>query len=434
MNFRVNSIDAIGALSKFRFMFKCGNPTSRDVVAFHAFISVRLRWFLTLIAMGFFLFAASAPAADADAQYIQIYGLIEQADELSTSGNAEQAKAKYVEAEKALKALRQNYPNWNAKLVGTRMNYLAGKIAAFSRPVPVEPSPEVGAKKAAAPVVKPIAPGQPQVKLLEAGAEPHQVFRLQAKPMSLQKSKLTAKFSMGMTAPEIPGEMMKMPAVSMKSVLTPKSVSAAGEVNYEIVIEEVEVVAEPGVAAQLVDGMKQSLAGMKGLVLVGTMTDRYLTKKIEVKIPAGTDAQTREGMEQMKDSFANSEFILPEEAIGVGAKWEVKEKTKEQGMTIDQTTRHELVSLEGGALVVKSSTTQSAANQKIPNPIMPTSKVDMTKMTGSASGTSTVDLTKILPIKTASDARSEVNMTMNNAGKKQAMTVKTETHGTMESD
>jgi hypothetical protein len=434
MNFRVNSIDAIGALSKFWFMFKCGNPTSRDVVAVHAFIPVRLRWLLTLIVTGFFLFAAAAPAADADAQYIQIYGLIEQADELSTSGKAEQAKAKYVEAEKALKALRQNYPNWNVKLVGARMNYLAGKIATLSQPVPVEPSPEVSAQKSAAPVVKPVVPGQPQVKLLEAGAEPHQVFRLQAKPMSMQKSKLTAKFSMGMSAPEMPGEMMKMPAISMKSVLTPKSVSAAGEVNYEIVIEDVEVVAEPGVAAQLVDGMKQSLAGMKGLVLVGTMTDRYLTKKIEVKIPAGTDAQTREGMEQMKDSFANSEFILPEEAIGVGAKWEVKEKTKEQGMTIDQTTRHELVSIEGGVLVIKSSTTQSAANQKIPNPIMPTLKADLTKMTGSATGTSTVDLTKILPIKTASDVRSEVNMTMNNAGKKQAMTVKTETHGTMESD
>jgi hypothetical protein len=309
------------------------------------------------------------------------------------------------------------------------MNYLTGRIATLSKPIPVEP--EVSESEPAAPVVQAVRPGHPQVKLLEAGAEPHQVFRLQVKPMETQKTKISARISMTMSAAEMPGQTMKMPAITMKSVLTPKSVSAAGEINYEILIEDVEVATEPGVAAQIADSMRESLAGMKGLVLVGTMTDRYLTKKMEARIPPGTDAQTREGMEQMKESFANTEFILPEEAIGVGAKWEVKEKVKEQGMMIDQTTRHELVSHGGGALAIKSSTTQSAANQKIPNPVMPTLKADLTKMAGTATGTSTMDLTKILPTKASSDERVEVNLTMSAGGKKQAMTVKTETLATL---
>ena len=127
-------------------------------------------------------------------------------------------------------------------------------------------------------------------------------------------------------------------------------------------------------------------------------------------------------------------IIVPEEAVGVGAKWEVKEKIKTQGMTTDQTTQHEVVGIEGDSLVMKSSTTQTAANQKISSPMMPTLKVDMTKMTGTATGTSTVNLAKVFPGKAISDQRIEVNMAVNAGGKKQVMNTKTETHSTLEAE
>jgi hypothetical protein len=153
-----------------------------------------------------------------------------------------------------------------------------------------------------------------------------------------------------------------------------------------------------------------------------------------VQIPPGTDDQTRAGMEQMKDAFANQDFILPEEAIGTGAKWEVRNKKQKQGMTMDETIRHELVSMDGTVMVVKSATTQSAANQKVPNPFMPTAKIDLTKMTGTATESATIDLANILPSKATAEERTETILTTTTAGKRQAMTLKTETHSTLESD
>ena len=71
-------------------------------------------------------------------------------------------------------------------------------------------------------------------------------------------------------------------------------------------------------------------------------------------MPPGADAQTRQLMDQMKDSFSSVAAPLPEEAVGPGARWEVKMPIKSQGMTIDQTATYELVSLEGERLTTKA--------------------------------------------------------------------------------
>ncbi len=385
-------------------------------------------WSLFLV-IGVLLLATTANASDD--RYYRIYGIIEQGDALAKAGQRDKAVAKYVEAEKGLREIKQYYPNYNPKLIAARLSYLTEQIAVLSKP-PVVEIPTDSTSGAATPTA--VVPGRPQIKLIEAGATPQEVYRLKAETGDKQIANITAKISTGMSAPGMEGEMMNMPAIKMKATLTIKDVTTGGDVNYEVRVDEVDVVAEASVPAPLVEGMKASLAGMKGLVIASTVTDRLLNKKVEAKIPPGTDAQTRASMEQMKESFANPEFILPEEAIGVGAKWEVKEKAKTQGMTIDQTTTHELVSIEGDTLIVKSSTTQSAANQKIPNPLMPSLKVDMTKMTGSATGTSTVSLKKILPVKATSNERAELNLSVNAGGQKQVMTMTTETRSTLETE
>lgn len=374
-----------------------------------------------------------ALAAENDDRYFKIYGLIEKGDALDKAGQIEKAKAKFVEAEAALRELKQHYPTYNTKLVASRLNYLAEKIDVLSKPAAAVEE-EIETVKPSAVATKPRLPGEPQVKVIATGAEPRQVLRLQAQAGSKQKLKMTVRMKMGVVAPEIPSEMMSMPAINLAATVTTKEVSPEGEAQIEIVIDEAGVSKDPAAPAEAVQEMEKQMTGLKGLTMTGAVTDRYFTRTLEAKIPAGTSADQREGMEEMKDAFANAEFLLPEVALGVGAKWEIKKKTKQQGMTIDETIRHELISLDGGKMVVKSTTTQSAANQKISNPIMPELKVDMTKMTGTAIETATIDLTQMLPIKAEVEEKTEINMSLNNGGKKQAMVMKTETQSSMEAE
>ncbi len=99
---------------------------------------------------------------------------------------------------------------------------------------------------------------------------------------------------------------------------------------------------------------------------------------------------------------------------------------KSQGMTIDQTATYELVSIEGERVTASSTIAQSAANQKIQNPVMPALKLDLTKMTGNGNGKITLDLSQLLPQEATVELHSESSMAMNAGDQKQTMTLKTE--------
>jgi hypothetical protein len=170
--------------------------------------------------------------------------------------------------------------------------------------------------------------------------------------------------------------------------------------------------------------MKTAFAGVKGLSGMGTVSSRGFSKGVEFKAPAGANPQSRQFVDQMKESFTQLAAPLPEEAVGPGARWEAKTALKSQGMTIDQTTTYELVTLEGERFTTKSTIVQHAANQKIQNPAMPGLKLDLIKMVGNGSSQSTFDLAHLLPSAGTGKVHSETSMNMNMGGQKQPMNMK----------
>ena len=361
---------------------------------------------------------SSAQAEEPDAKYMRSYYAIEQADSLAKRGQTEAAKAKYQAAQAALKDLKNISPTWNTKAVAYRLSYVNERIESLSQP-PAPAATEVAGDAKATAQSGALAPGT-EVKLLSAGAEPRQALRLQVKSGETQKAVMTLQMAMSMGGA---GELMKIPAIKMDLDAEIKGVNA-GDINCETRLGDVGIESEAGSAPQLVDAMKASFGNLKGMVIVSTISDRGSSKKAEVKLPPGADASARQSMEQMKESFLNSQVVLPEEPVGPDAKWEVKQKIKSQGMTIDQTTTHHLVSMEGNVLNIESSIEQSAANQKVANPAMPQLKVDLTKMTGKSKGQLTVDLTKVLPTAATINGGAEMVMSAGAGAQAQSMTMK----------
>jgi len=180
---------------------------------------------------------------------------------------------------------------------------------------------------------------------------------------------------------------------------------------------------EPGAAPMVAEAMKSSVSKLNGLTGTGIVSNRGITKSVEMKMPADADPQIRQVMDQMKESFSNVGALLPEEAVGPGAKWEAKMALKSQGMAIAQTLRYQLASIEGERLAAKIEISQSSANQKMQNPAMPGIKVDLTRMEGTGTGDLTLDLAQILPLQMTMDLHSEMSMGMSIAGQKQAMSM-----------
>ena len=76
----------------------------------------------------------------ADAQYLDLCGLIQQADGLAKSGDLHQALAGYTSAQAQLQQFQHAYPEWNPKIITFRLKYLAGKINDLTeqlKPIPL---------------------------------------------------------------------------------------------------------------------------------------------------------------------------------------------------------------------------------------------------------------------------------------------------------
>jgi Family of unknown function (DUF6263) len=364
-----------------------------------------------------------ARADDPEGQYLQLFDLIQQGDVLKKNGQIDNALAKYREAQVGLSKLQRTYPDRHAKMVAYRLNYVSAQIATLA---PQASNP--GATNEPSSGTRSTSAGSTQVKLLEPGAEPRKVLRFHPKAGDKQSMLLTMKIGMAVKAGEMPEQPIKLPTMKLVMDLTVKDVGTNGDITYDIVTSDASITDEPDVVAQIAEAMKNSIAGVKGVGGKGTFSNRGISKGTDIKTPEGADPQVSQYVEQMKENIARVVPPLPEEPVGAGAKWEVKMPIKSQGINLNQSTTLQLVSLDGDRGAAKSSATLTAPNQKIPNPMMPGTKVDLTKMTGNSTGEITFDLAQILPSEASVEFHQDMatTMTTSNSSQKQTMTMKME--------
>jgi hypothetical protein len=368
------------------------------------------------------------PAAAQDNAYLDIYGVIDQADTLAASGKTSQAHAKYLEAQWDLAAFQRANPAWNSAAVHYRMKYLAEKVAATAAPA-VAAGNDVGATAK----IDPAFTGTSPVTLLDAGSEPRTVLRLHPTVGDKQTMNLTMKMAMDLGAAANGTPAMDLPAMLTTVEFVVKNVSPTGDITYEMLFTGAGAAEDPNVTPAVAAAMKSSLAGIRGVSGTSTISSQGIVREAGIKLPAGADPALSRTVDQMKDSFSSSANVLPDAAVGAGARWEYKTRLKSGGITMDQTVHYELVAIEGDKLTLRSTITQSAASQKVLNPMMPGLKADLNQLTGAGTGSTTLDLGKVMPLVETLEENTEIIMGVNVGQKKQSMDTKMNVKLTLES-
>ena len=99
-----------------------------------------MKHFVRIIALALCLGPTLLRAQSADEQYIQIYGVIQEADALNASGEWRPALMRYNQAQESLKKFQGLFSNWNPNVVQYRLGYVATRIAALAPKVPALPN------------------------------------------------------------------------------------------------------------------------------------------------------------------------------------------------------------------------------------------------------------------------------------------------------
>ncbi|HXT13069.1 MAG TPA: hypothetical protein VN873_16025 [Candidatus Angelobacter sp.] len=395
----------------------------------------RFKWFFgpaLAVALAFGAVAQTPPPQDnPDQQYIKIMALIDHADALRDKGQTNAAKAKYLQAEKALLYFKATNPLFDPKIVNYRLKQVTDEantrepIAEAPTPAPVQ-KPKTNAANAEVQ-----SPGNAEVKLLDPGAEPRNKLRLHVTAGDKQTMIMTIKMTMQVPMPAPQGrrqgeanppptsQTLKLPAMTIPMDITVQSVAPNGDITYQGVIGEPGTTEEQGTIPQVAQGMKTVLAGIKGTTVSGTMTSQGVSKKVNITTGTSASAQTSQAVDQMKEGFSNMGARLPDEAVGPGAKWEIQRTVKSQGMSVDQTEDYELVSVEGDHVKIKTTITQKAGNQKIQNPAMGNVQMNLNEMNATGSGTVEADLSKLVAATATFDMHMDMNADVTVRNKKQ---------------
>ncbi|MGI9012872.1 MAG: DUF6263 family protein, partial [Phycisphaerales bacterium] len=218
------------------------------------------------------------------------------------------------------------------------------------------------------------------VRLLEAGAMPHQEIRFDLEVGTKQRMEMVNVTAMSMM---MNGQTMPMPPMNMKMVMEAEVLEVMDNGDFKVHFKTVEASMEG------MPGMDAGMDAFKDMEVTTIMDSRGVAKDTDVNV---NDPAMQAQIANFEQTMGQMSAPFPVEPVGVGGKWEVTQKIEVNGMKIKQTAVYELVSLNGHVAEMKVTITQSADAQNFSPPGVPAgTTIQLKKMVSEGGGTMTMN-------------------------------------------
>lgn len=156
-----------------------------------------------------------------------------------------------------------------------------------------------------------------KIVLVDAGAEPRRVLRY-AYGKRVETARVDMKIGRSQSELSQAGPLAMLPTIRSLVTYTPVSVDADGTLTQRRKITHVEVLKDVTVPPNALDELSKGAAKLEGVETTSALTARGMAK---------STTPEDDGSWALRDMSAP----LPEEAVGVGAKWELRSATRDAG-------------------------------------------------------------------------------------------------------
>ena len=268
--------------------------------------------------------------------------------------------------------------------------------------------------------------GQPPiVTVLSPGAAPRKALRY--KFASGRRDHMNMDMLIGMnismTGADLPP--MQMPTMRMGADLATTSVTPDGDASYTLKFTDMKFLPTPGVDPQMISAMQNMPVDITQLQGTAVVTSRGVTREMKLDLDKITDPQLSQMMGSVSSSMQTLSMALPESAVGVGARWELRQSVESGGMHSFQKYEFELVSMDDNGCKLAAKVEQMAPPQALHNPAMPPgTEASIEKLTGAGSGTMAIRWDSIVPT-SEMNIQSSMVLNMSMSGSSQQMTMAT---------
>lgn len=242
----------------------------------------------------------------------------------------------------------------------------------------------------------PAADGAPIVKLVSTGAEPRVALRYNVPAGAKGRVDMTTSMAMSMDMAGMAMPEMAMPVMKTSILTSVTSVAANGDMVVRS--ESTPMVMDmKGVDPMLAGAFQGAETGTGGLVATSVMDSRGRLRGTKIDSSAIVNPQMKQMADQVADSMKSIAAALPEEPVGVGAKWETRTRTVQAGVESFQTMTMEVVSIAGPKVTFKATMASTTPAQTLNLPGMPDgASARVRDFKGTGSGTTVIDLSNIV--------------------------------------
>jgi hypothetical protein len=169
-----------------------------------------------------------------------------------------------------------------------------------------------------------------------------------------------------------------------------------------------------------IETVSGDLKNIKGTVIV---TNRGVAKDMQLDMTKLSNPQFGQMLDSLKTSLNSLALPLPEEAVGLGARWQVRQALSSGGATLFQTVDCELSAMTATSATIKTNVAQTAPPQPMQSALLPPgTDVSIESMTGTGTGTMTIAFDALVPTGDVT-SKSTMVMAINAGGTVQRMTL-----------
>jgi hypothetical protein len=190
-----------------------------------------------------------------------------------------------------------------------------------------------------------------------------------------------------------------LPSVRVVVAIDPKTVSDDGSLTYDWRVTSAGVTRGDRTAPQVADGIQSEAVAVEHLSGIGLVSSRGLAKNLTVNPAEGTDEVTSRPIAlQVLQTLWNLAAPLPDEEVGLGARWRRVSELKAKSARATQTDLFTLLSFDGSHGTLDDALAQTAPEQALSVPNMANgARGQMASMLASGDANTRFDLSHFVP-------------------------------------
>ncbi len=254
------------------------------------------------------------------------------------------------------------------------------------------------------------ANGQPPVvKVVYPGAEPRRPIRYaiakgRTEHLTMDMAMELALDMGGASVPSMP-----LPTMRMTADVAVTDVTSSGDATYAVALTDFTLVDAANVDPKFVAALQGASFDVKAVSGAVTISARGISRNAKIDTRKITNPQMAQMIDRMSSTIQQLALPFPEEAVGSGAEWDVRQALTVDSVHTFQKIVVDLVSLDDASCTLRLLTEQTAPPQPVTAPNIPAGvHASLENMRGAGNGTMTIRFDSLVPTSQASLSSSAV--------------------------